>query len=577
MTRIESLLFLPALLCSAALLVLAASGPDLAATGVAASAEFTNMSQSVASHRAWVVTLAALTLVLACAGAALAALTLSRRDRRLGTALDKAVAAACAKSAKSGGCDISAKGEETINDIIVSITTLRRDAEAQAGLVRELQGEIQAQKALRKEAARRAETSRCQSLKSAAGTLGAAIADIHKASDDLSGAAKNASRGADEQRRLTAETATAMEQMNASVAQVAQGAEAAATAAQRAMEHAKSGAGAVEETVSAIQAVNDRTAALGTIVQGLGQQAEGIGQIMTVIADIADQTNLLALNAAIEAARAGDAGRGFAVVADEVRKLAEKTMNATRDVGHQIEAIQKGVASTREGMQDAATLVEHATGVARRSGELLGEIVTLAGENSGQIQSIAAAATEQSAASEQVTRAVTQVEDISRRTVEEMGRSDQALGSLLEQVHELDGLNGVFELMGSGKVQEAISGLAASEAVLSMQPDRQEKALRDAIRKHDFLELLYLTDARGIQPIANVPRPGRETADDQKARGRNWDSRPWFTGAVEMQGLYISDVYLSQASGERCITVSMPFGPDGEPMRGVLAADVTLG
>jgi len=64
--------------------------------------------------------------------------------------------------------------------------------------------------------------------------------------------------------------------------------------------------------VATINQVNTKAEELKTDMTELGKQAEGIGQIMNVIADIADQTNLLALNAAIEAARAGDAGRGFA-------------------------------------------------------------------------------------------------------------------------------------------------------------------------------------------------------------------------------------------------------------------------
>jgi len=563
--------FLPVALCAAALVAVAAFGPDPAPGAV------TNMQSAPAVPRAWTLGLGALTLGAALLGGAWTALLAARRRRALGAALGRVAALLGPGQPPAAGDDNSVPGLPELDAIFVSISQLLHDREALAGRVRALEADLAAEARRREDTALRAEASRCQSLRSAATTLGAAIADIHGSAADLESASQSAARGAGEQRQLATETATAMEQMNASVAQVAQGAESAALAAQRAMEQARAGAGTVEETVGAIRAAQARTAELGAVVQGLGAQAENIGQIIGVINDIADQTNLLALNAAIEAARAGDAGRGFAVVADEVRKLAEKTMAATRDVGTQIEAIQQGVGRTREGMDQAAHLVGQATDVARRSGDMLAAIVGLAGENAGQIQSIAAAATQQSAASEQVTRAVARVEAISRRTVEDMDQSAQAQGRLLARVHELGGLNGAFELMGTGKVQELITALGASAEVLSFEPARQERALRQAVQTHPFVELLYLTDARGIQPVANVPRPGRESPADARARGRDWSSRPWFTAAMTLGGLAISEVYVSQASGQRCLTVSMPLRGPGEVVLGVVAADVTLG
>ncbi|GEM_PF-5146277 len=163
---------------------------------------------------------------------------------------------------------------------------------------------------------------------------------------DLNTQVDEASKGADVQSERTAETATAMEEMNATVLEVAQNAGKAADNTSLTKEKAVVGADVVGQVVEAIGHVQQQANTLKIDTEEMGRQAEGIGNIIEVISDIADQTNLLALNAAIEAARAGEAGRGFAVVADEVRKLAEKTMTATTEVNNAINAIQNSSRKT---------------------------------------------------------------------------------------------------------------------------------------------------------------------------------------------------------------------------------------
>jgi methyl-accepting chemotaxis protein len=193
----------------------------------------------------------------------------------------------------------------------------------------------------------------------------------------------------------------------------------------------------------------------------LGAQADAIGRIMNVISDIADQTNLLALNAAIEAARAGEAGRGFAVVADEVRKLAEKTQNATKEVGEAIGGIQEGTRKNVANVDRTVIQIERATGLAGKSGEALGAIVELVDLSTDQVRSIATASEEQSAASEEINRAIEDISRISYETSDAMRQSAQAVGELAEQAQALSHM--IEELKSDAGVGGGVKALATRQ------------------------------------------------------------------------------------------------------------------
>jgi len=114
---------------------------------------------------------------------------------------------------------------------------------------------------------------------------------------------------------------------------------------------------------------------LAKLITALGDGSKQIGEIVSVIKDIADQTNLLALNAAIEAARAGEQGRGFAVVADESGNLRKKTAHSTSEIGNMIKAIQDETDRAVVSMEEGTKKVAVGVGLANLAGEGLHKIV----------------------------------------------------------------------------------------------------------------------------------------------------------------------------------------------------------
>ena len=264
------------------------------------------------------------------------------------------------------------------------------------------------------------------------------IADrVAAASEELSAQVEEVSRGAEMQRERVESTAAAMNEMNATVLEVARSAGHASEQSEETRQKADGGSELVNKVVRSINGVNTVALGLQDNMKELGQQAESIGGVMNVISDIADQTNLLALNAAIEAARAGEAGRGFAVVADEVRKLAEKTMDATKEVGGNIQAIQNSARANISEVTNAVNNIGEATELANASGQSLQEIVELASSNSSVVASIATAAEEQSATSEEINNALGDVSRIVAETADGMVQASSAVHDLAETAQQL--------------------------------------------------------------------------------------------------------------------------------------------
>jgi methyl-accepting chemotaxis protein len=205
----------------------------------------------------------------------------------------------------------------------------------------------------------------------------------------------------------------AIEDMSISIRVVSKHAVESAKVSDQAKQSAVSGAEAVRQTNSAMNAIKERVQEAGRAIKRLGESSQEIGNIVQIINDIADRTSILALNASIQAAMAGDAGRGFAVVADEVQRLSEQSTNSTKQIETLVNTIQGEISEAAARMEDSIEQVLHGTQLADGAHNKLEKIEEVSTQLADLVQAISKAANEQAESSANISATMKEVGEMS--------------------------------------------------------------------------------------------------------------------------------------------------------------------
>ena len=236
--------------------------------------------------------------------------------------------------------------------------------------------------------------------------------------------------------RLAGETA---QSMASSMSAASEDALQSAQVARRSLEAAQKGAAAVEDTIKGMNDIREKIQETSKRIKRLGESSQEIGEIVELISDITEQTNVLALNAAIQAASAGEAGRGFSVVAEEVQRLAERSAEATKQIGAIVKTIQTDTGDAVAAMENATRDVVDGARLSETAGQELAEIERVSAETAALIERISASTEVQAKAATQVAEKMKNILAITDRTTTGTQQTAVSIGELADLAIELKG------------------------------------------------------------------------------------------------------------------------------------------
>jgi twitching motility protein PilJ len=268
-------------------------------------------------------------------------------------------------------------------------------------------------------------------------TINGTVERVGSAMEETQSTAVELSQASEHQAQEISGASAAINEMASSIEQVSTNASESTSVAEKSVKIAKTGAVKVRNTIKGMDNIREHIKETSHRIKRLGESSQEIGDIVSLITDIADQTNILAINAAIQAAMAGDAGRGFAVVADQVHKLAEKSSKAAKEIETRVKTIQSDTREAVISMEQSTAEVVEGAKLAQDAGVSLEEIESVSGHLADLIQNISNAAAQQAASANHISNTMHVIQEITNQTSGGTAATAAAIGKLAELADEL--------------------------------------------------------------------------------------------------------------------------------------------
>ena len=284
------------------------------------------------------------------------------------------------------------------------------------------------------------------SFRTLVGEVQRAGLQVSSASAEILAASEQHASGSAQQAAAVGEVTATLEELSGTAAQIAENARAVEGVAAETAHSAQAGAAAVEEAIRAMEGIRARVEEIAKKTLALGERSQQIGEVLTLIKEIAGEIHLLALNAAIESAAAGEHGKRFAVVAAEVRRLAERTRASTEEIRGIISEIQaatnSSVLATEQGMKEAEGVAVRAG----RAGDALDEILGKVDRTAQAAKQISVATQQQRTASDQIVGSMRELAEVIKQTAAGMKQSSVAAAELNQLAVELKARVSAFQV-----------------------------------------------------------------------------------------------------------------------------------